>query len=131
MSTATSAADGPFPRISVLLPLVDERGLRLDSVRSWVVNGARDPTSYELVVMLDDNAAWKADELRRILRPHDRVIHSHTDNEMELFHLAATHARGEILLFSEGHCIVDPGAIEATLGWFDTHPEAGFFALAA
>ncbi len=129
MSAATSAADGPSPRISVLLPLVDERGLRLDSVRSWVVNGPRDPASYELVVMLDDDAAWKADELRCLLRSHDRVIHSHTDNEMELFHLAATHSRGEILLFSEGPRR-GSGRDPRHSGWFDAHPESGFFALA-
>ncbi|HEX3244082.1 MAG TPA: hypothetical protein VHX16_01620 [Chloroflexota bacterium] len=130
MSAASFAADGASPRISVLLPLVDDRGLGLDSVRSWICNGARDPASYELVVMLNNDVACKADELQHLLRPHDQVICRDTDNELELFHLATTYARGEILFFSEGHCVADSGAIDATIGWFDSHSEAGFFALA-
>lgn len=128
---ATDDASMPAPRISVLLPLVDRRGLGLGSIESWVNNGATDPSSYEIVAVLDEASSDIQFAAREVLRPQDRLLTIPSENEIELIHAAACQARGDILFFSEGHCAALPGTVNATLDWFATSDGPGFFPYAS
>jgi ectoine hydroxylase-related dioxygenase (phytanoyl-CoA dioxygenase family) len=115
-SVAPSASlTEPRPLVSVLVTLMRHRGSVRESLRSWTAGQTVSRRQIELVVLSDGTDSAAEDGAREVLGPADRLIRLDASNEMELYHAAATHARGEWLIFTEPHCIADPGCVEALL----------------
>jgi len=105
-------------RLSVVLPLGDDRGLAADSVRGW----ARQSLSaalYEIVAVDDERRPRRTEKARAALRPHDSLIVRGGGSEIELYQAGAEAARGEFLLFTESHAVPTREAAEALLGHLD------------
>ncbi|HKH23433.1 MAG TPA: glycosyltransferase family 2 protein [Solirubrobacterales bacterium] len=102
------------PRISVLLPLQDEREAGLECVRAWTEQRA-DPKSFEILAL----APGEDDELERavqpMLRAHDRWIVAPGKGEYELFNLGAEEAAGEFVFVTEAHCVPEPDCLPEML----------------
>ncbi len=114
------------PRISVILPMEDHRGLGIEAIESWVNEQRCDPQDFELIVIVDSATRALEPAIRARLRPIDRLVHLPTRNEMQAYDAGARLARGEYLLLSEPHCLAEPQAIAEAIHFFRTHPHAGF-----
>src|SRR5512134_902490 len=105
----------PPPRISVLIPLQDERSSGADCLRAWTAQDA-DPAAFELlVVALGEDRALEG-EVRPLLRPSDRWLELPGGDEYDAFNRAASEARGEFVLVTEAHCIPFPDCVSEMLG---------------
>src|SRR5262245_33610386 len=103
------------PRISVLLPLTDEREAGTEAVRAWLGQTV-DPATFEILAL----APGDDPELERgvvpLLRKQDRcVVHRDVD-EYELFNLGAGEALGEFLILTEAHCVPERNFLDQMLG---------------
>jgi len=106
------------PRLSVVLPLGDPRGLAVASVRAWV--GQTLPAArYEVVAVDDKREPRRTARARQTLRANDLLIVKALGSEIELYQAGADAARGEFLLFTESHAVPAPHTAEALLEYFD------------
>jgi len=108
----------PDRPLSVVLPLVDDRGLAVRSARAW----ARQTLAadcYEVVAVDGGSDPRMAAEVKRCLRDRDRLLERPGRGEIELYDSGARAAAGTTLLFTESHCVPDEGAAEALLRHLD------------
>ncbi|MCG6924430.1 MAG: hypothetical protein LJF30_03835 [Acidobacteria bacterium] len=106
------------PRLSVVLPLGDHRGLAVASVRAWV--GQNLPAaSYEVVAVDDRRERRHTPRVRETLRANDLFVVNARASEIELYQAGADAARGEILLFTESHAVPAPETGAALLRYLD------------
>ena len=116
------------PRVSVIMPIRDHRGLALDSVSSWVNAQTCVPELFEVIVILDETVTQLENSLRSLLRQHDRLLTVSTPNEMKQYDIGARQASGEYLFFSEPHCLAAPTTVVEIMTYFKTQPFDGFCA---
>ena len=103
---------GPRPKLSVIMPMEDHRGLGQRAVESWTLGQRCALGDFELIVLIDRHTKDIEDGIRRVLRPQDQLIYADMENEMAQYHHGATLARSEVLLFTEPHCIAEPQAVD-------------------
>ena len=71
--------------------------------------------------------AAELDEIRRLLRPQDRLLRFDHHHDMGLCAAAAEAARGEVLFFTESHCLPEPETLARADTAAAVNPEwAGF-----
>jgi predicted dehydrogenase len=110
------------PRVSIIMPLEDHRGMGIRAVKSWTAGQRCDPRLFELIVVIDANTEYLEAAIRALLRPGDRLVTYTAANEMEQYHRGAQLANGDILFFTEPHCLAEPDNISETIRFLkDTH----------
>jgi hypothetical protein len=87
-----------------VLPLSDHRGLAVQGVRAWSEQSLA-PEQYEVVAVGDGRRPRLHEQVRRVLRPRDRLLTFPGAGEIELYRGGAAAAAGATLLFTESHCI--------------------------
>jgi hypothetical protein len=119
IASAGSVAHHGSPRVSVIIPLDDDRGLALRSVQSWVAGQRCDPSLFEVIALTGPGQRALEPAIRALLRPNDRLLCLETDNGMELSCQGAEAARGDILFFTDGHCVAEPDNVAETIAFLD------------
>ncbi len=120
-AAVAAVAQQPYgPVVSVIVPMEDHRGLGLQAVASWTAQQRCVPEAFELIVLTDVTTAGLEDSIRALLRPQDRLVRYDGNNEMDQYHHGAGIACGEILLFTEPHCIAEPEAVGELIEHFRT-----------
>jgi hypothetical protein len=99
-------------RISVILPLTEERGLTEEAVSGWV-NQTLPPARTELVVVAG-NEVVPSRALTKLLRSHDRVVTGRFANLAAFYDAGVRVASGELVFLTESHCLPAPDCLEAT-----------------
>jgi hypothetical protein len=102
------------PRISVLLPLQDQRETAVPSVQAWTTQSA-DPADYEIIALAPGEDAEMEGAVRPLLREGDRWITRPGRDEYQLFDIGAEAARGEFLFLTEVHCVPEGNCVEAMI----------------
>jgi hypothetical protein len=92
------------PRLSIVLPLVDDRGFAGASVGAWA-SQTLPAALYEIVAVDDGRRPRYTQELRRHLRDQDVLVERAGGSEIELYQKGAEVARGDLLLFTESHAV--------------------------
>ena len=104
---AAPAVGEVLPTVSILVPLIRHMGHAVEAVASW--RAQRYPGErIELLVMSGGSDGTLEARLRGQLGPADRLIEHLSRDERELFDAGARQARGELLVFSESHCVAEP-----------------------
>ena len=118
----------PAPRFSVIIPLEAHRGQAVRCVRVWAREQVFPREQFEIIIASPpDHPVSELDEIRRLLRPQDRVLEFECHHDMELCAKAAETARGEVLFFTESHCLPEPEALARADAAARANPEwAGF-----
>ncbi len=98
---------------SVVVTLMEHRGLAEGCVASWVRDQTYPRGRYELIVVSDGASRRLERRLRALLPVPHRLLSERSNNETELYHLGATAARGRWLLFNESHCVAEPNYLDA------------------
>jgi GT2 family glycosyltransferase len=111
----------PLPEVSVIIPLLDHRGLAIESVQSWVRGQTHPRDRYEVIVPTDGSDPALEARVKALLEPQDQMIHHATTNLFLLYNLGARKARGKLLFFTEPHCIAEPDCLEQMVSFLATH----------
>jgi len=114
------------PLVSVILSMEDHRGLAIDSARSWIESQDSEPHLFEVILVIDHGSQDLESPLRKILRPHDRLITTKSRNKIEQYDIGARQAGGEFLFFTEPHCFAAPDAVTEIIRTFQTGGLDGF-----
>jgi hypothetical protein len=127
MSSRAPVACTP-PKFSVIIPLEFHRGMVERSVRGWSAAQDFPRDRFEIIIAAPVNhPAKELAEVRAMLAPHDRILSFHFEHDMDLVAQAALETRGEILVFTEAHCIPEPDFLSAAHRTLTEQPEwAGF-----
>jgi len=113
-----SAKPDDAPVVSVVLPLFDHRGHGLKCVECW--SSAQDlPRDRYEVIVLSNGSEPLESRLNALFGPGDRLILHQTDNVMQLYDIGARAARGRWLLFTEAHCLAEPGCLAELVKYLD------------
>jgi hypothetical protein len=113
------------PRISVLIPLQDEREAGVDCLRAWVDGQSARPDSYELVVVAIGEDPVLERTVRPLLRDRDRWIERPGIDEYEALDVGAEAASGEYVFLTEAHCVPEHDCLDATLEELDRNGANG------
>ncbi len=104
------------PRISVLLPLKDERGAGIECMRAWTEQTV-DPAIYEVVALVPGGDRRLERATRSLMRPGDQWLE--LPGSSELLNAGAEAARGEFIFLTESHCVPEADCLEAMLEELD------------
>jgi len=113
------------PEVSVILPIGDHRGYAERAVGSWTQGQGFPRDDYEVILAWDGAETGLDERVEPLLGPSDRLIRNDDATEIELYDQAARAARGRLLIFTEPHCIAEPGFIEEMLAYLTRSGEAG------
>lgn len=110
----------PQPELSVIVPLLDHRGLAIECVESWVREQTYPRDHFEVVVVTDGSDPALDKRVKELLGSGDRMIHHATTNLFLLYNVGALAARGRLLFFTESHCIAQPECLEEVVRFLVT-----------
>jgi hypothetical protein len=125
------ARDAPIPvppRFSVIIPLEAHRGHAVRCVRGWAEEQVFPRERFEIIIASPPgHPPAELDEIRRLLGPQDRLLEFDHHHDMGLCVMAAETARGEVLFFTESHCLPEPETLARADAAASLNPEwAGF-----
>ncbi len=103
------------PRMSVLLPLQEDRSTGELSAHAWMHGQQAPRDAYEVVVLASGLDPDLERRVRPLLTEHDRWVEAATPDEYEMFNLGARIARGEHLFLTEAHCVPEPDCLAVML----------------
>jgi GT2 family glycosyltransferase len=106
-------------RISVVVPLQDERQAGVDCIRAWTRGQTVPGETHEVIALAPGEDPALEAAVRPLLRPGDRWVTEPGASEYELFQRGAREARGEYLFITEAHCVPEPDCLEAMLAELD------------
>lgn len=101
----------------MIVPLADHRGFARAGIAAWV--GQTLPGDhFEIVAVTPGNDPRLDRQMKPLLRPRDRLLVVPRASEIELYQAGALAAAGDVLLFSESHCVPEPDTAEAVSRFF-------------
>ena len=97
-------------------------------IRGWAEEQVFPRDQFEIVIASPPgHSRAELDEIRRLLGPQDRILEFDHDHDMTLCAMAAESARGEVLFFTESHCLPEPETLARADAVAHLNPEwAGF-----
>src|SRR5262245_38381401 len=113
------------PRISVLLPIQDDREAGVESVRSWLWEQTAPGELFELIALAPGRDRRLERAVRPLLRPQDLWLEVRGASSPELFNAGASQASGEYIFLTESHCVPERDCLEAMLEELDRTGAAG------
>jgi hypothetical protein len=115
-------------RFSVIIPLQFHRGQAVRCVQGWAEGQLFPREQFEIVIASPaGHPTAELDEIRGLLGPQDRVLEFDRHHDMDLCAKAAESASGEVLFFTESHCLPEPGTLASADAVTRENPEwAGF-----
>src|SRR5687767_10516442 len=123
-------ADKKTPlRFSIIIPLEFHRGQVEACLRQWVQEQTYARDQYEIIAVgcrysLDQEAL---SFFKSLLGPHDRLLLHDEPHDMALCVHGAQQAKGEVLFFTESHCLPRSNILSVADEMLLTHPQwAGF-----
>jgi hypothetical protein len=121
-------AQSPPMKFSVLIPLEFNRGLAVRCIRGWAEGQSYARHDYEILVAASEShAPEELEAIRGILQPCDRILQFPLAHDMALVAAAAENAEGDVLVFTESHCLPEPDFLEKADAVLRQHPEWGGF----
>jgi hypothetical protein len=116
-------------RFSIIIPLEFHRGQVEACLKGWVFEQTYPREQYEIVAVgcpssLDEKTI---SYFKNLLSERDRLILFDEPHDMALCAYAAEQAKGEILFFTESHCLPEPNILSVAEQALRTHSHwAGF-----
>jgi len=112
------------PQLTVIYPLIEVRGRAVDRVRTWTHDQTLARERYRIIIASDGADPVQEKEVAALLGPHDEIIHAPHSSDAALCNAGAERVRTPWLIVTEGHCLADPGCLEAATRWLATNPTA-------
>jgi hypothetical protein len=93
------------PRFSVVVPLIESRGLAERCIELWTRRQTLPREAYEVIAVGDRTAPRLENAVARLLTPSDRLISLQGAPRTRLFDVGARAASGEFIFLTESHCL--------------------------
>lgn len=107
------------PKISVICALPDHRDRCEEVLKSWLGGQDLSASEYEFLLISGPEDAHELERLSPFLRSQDRAWVELDDGILYLMHRGASEASGDILLFTESHCLAHPECLSAVARYFE------------
>ncbi len=108
-------------KISVIIPLLKERGAELECLRTWTYGQRLARDQYQVILITRHDNAELDREAEALLQPHDLWLSS-SGSVSKLNDVGARAASAPLLFFTEVHCLGDPDCLEQLIDWAARHP---------
>jgi len=105
--------------------MLDLRGRAEDHVRTWTHGQTLASERYRVLVASDGANPSQEQTVAALLRPHDTLLRVPGAGDTQMWNAGAALAGTPWLVFTEGHCLANPGCLEAVAQWIAANPEAG------
>jgi hypothetical protein len=109
-------------RVSVIISLADNHGLAYECVRAWATNQTFARDQYQLVVV-GASGQRLPQGMKDLLITSDLYVEGEEPELYSQFHAGALRATGELLFFSESHCLPAPDCLAEMVAYLETHEE--------
>ncbi len=109
-------------KISVIIPLVKERGAELECLRTWTHGQSLPRDQYQVILITRHDNAEVDRQAELLLQPHDLWLSS-PGSVSRLYDLGARRAAAPLLFFTEVHCLGSPDCLEQLIDWAERHPQ--------
>jgi hypothetical protein len=114
--------------ISVLIPLEFHRDQAVDSIGKWRREQTIDGALFEVIVIASHRSnPSDLEAVRALLGPEDRLLLTEAAHDVAQVAEAATHARADLLFFTESHVLPTPTVLAQCLELFAKRPEWAAF----
>ncbi|MBL8664544.1 MAG: glycosyltransferase [Candidatus Odyssella sp.] len=114
-------SDAAAPALSVVVPTRDHRGHIVESLSSWTRGQTLARERYEVLVVDDGGDPAITRTARGLLGPGDRLLAVPGADEPALHDHGARAAHGAVVLFTEAHCVAEPGCLSALQTYLESH----------
>jgi hypothetical protein len=116
-------------QITLVYPIFDLRGQGADRVRTWTHDQTLSRERYRVVVASGDANTSQEREVEQLLGSGDELVRVPGARDAALWNAGASRAGTPWLVFTEGHCLADPGCLDAVARWIAAVPDvaAGTF----
>ena len=116
------------PRFSIIIPLEFHRGQGEDCLRAWTQGQEYPRDQYEIVLAIPPSLSKnEAAGMVAMLSEYDQAIDLPHEHDIALCAAAATYAHGDVLFFTESHCLPERDVLQQADRAFAAHPEwSGF-----
>ncbi|HEX5104602.1 MAG TPA: glycosyltransferase [Pirellulaceae bacterium] len=112
---------------SIIVPLESHRGMAEQCLDGWVTQAFPRERFEILLAAPEKHDQAHLHALANRLAAHDRIIPLPLDHDLALVAEAARQAQGEILVFTEAHCVPERNFLEQSAAIFADHPDwSGF-----
>lgn len=113
------------PLVSVLYPVFDVRGDVTAHVGKWIEHQHGIAAErFQVIVAASTDTPLDETELRRVLRPTDKIVRvAEARQDTQLWNAAAAAAAAPWLLFVEAHGWPEHDALATLVAWIDANPE--------
>jgi hypothetical protein len=98
-------------RFSIVMLLPDARGVAERSVRSWTTDQDFAHEQFELIAVSNGSEPDLDGRVSPLLRKADSLLQFPNATRTELYDAGACAARGEFVIFTESHCVVEPSCL--------------------
>src|SRR3954453_16308674 len=112
-------------RMSVLLPLQEDRATGEISVREWVHGQSVPRESYEVILLAPGLDPVLEERARGMLTEHDRWVRVDTPDEYEMFNRGPELAAGKYVFLTEAHCVPERDCLAAMLATLESRDLPG------
>jgi hypothetical protein len=117
----TQRGPGPVaPEVAVLVPLEDSRGDVAEHLRTWTSAQSLARERYQVVLAADGRDAEGERRLETLLGRGDALVRAPGAGLIDLWNAAASGADAPWLVFTEAHCLADPGCLDALVRALET-----------
>ena len=100
-----------MPTYAVVIPLEDPRGDPVEHVRTWTHGQTLPRDDYQVVCASDGREPELENEIETVLAPHDVLARAPDASLFDLYVAGAAAAQADWLVFTEAHCLADPGCL--------------------
>ncbi len=113
---------------SIIIPLEFHRGLAERCIKAWVKDQSYPRERFEILLAVPEtHDSTELRVLEGLLAAHDSIIRLPWHHDMPLMAQAARQAAGEVLVFTESHCLPEPDFLEQSAAVLAEHADwAGF-----
>src|SRR5256885_261082 len=119
----SSRGPAPAPELSLVLPLVHERGDVLENVRTWTHAQSLERERFQVVVATDGSAPDVERRISELLAPQDVLVRSTGAGYMDLYNVGVARAQAGWVVLTEAHVLGDPGCLAAVRAGIEAEPE--------
>lgn len=119
------SSSSQLPRFSVIVPLMDNRGIVKDCLTAWTRGQTFPRDAFEVIVVSNGSEDALDAVTLPLLAPGDRLVHEVSTNRCKVQDRGAREARGQWLLFTESHVIPEPQFLTEMEHYLSRHDYVG------
>jgi hypothetical protein len=109
--------------ITVIYPVHELRGDFVSPLRSWTREQTLARDRYRVLVVCGEADRGHTAAMQSLLGPNDEWLQVRGRGYGLLLNAGSARVRTPWLVMTEGHCVAEPGCLEAVMRWIEANPD--------